>query len=524
MQVPDCARPLPSGWSDVPNPRSPAACAAGKALWVSDPAHLLPNQEQERLHRVLDRIYLETGSQCAHVALAGLHGSDCSRFRHFATNLFNHWGVGSAAHNNGVVIVLFQEDRRLEIVTGTGMSAVLPDNWLEDMQQRCMVPHFKAGDHAAGLLAGAVEIQSQLANCAPREWCSTSTGALEDPTAVPAPEFSGGKALVSQQFSGVARSHGRRSGSAQRAGGNSDSSSWLWGAGLAFLGSLILDSEEQRLEKQLDGLLRKPVFKDAAGAELAWPYAVDPAKMTGLRDVCSPGQGLRDEAHPFALVAQGLLEISCRAAGFGKRGLELTLVNPSSDSLAVEVPAGSLFVADRANHRTQPLVIQESETVILAPGEQRTLAFDVYCGDSGGSIPRCAMTLSQYVVEEQHLASQRALWLWSARFQQRSGSAAALPASEDFRTLQESFGILEEEARSMLEEVDAIAQRGAAAREQEVLRMRQQITEARQRREAAQARSSSGSGGSYSGGGGGFSGGSGFGGGRSSGGGAGCSW
>lgn len=508
MRAKDSARPSPGGWSDVPNPRSPAACAAGEASWISDPASLLPSQEKERLEQVLDQIYIITGSQCALVALAGLHGhdSDSSRFRQFAVHLFNHWRVGSALHNNGVLIVLFQEDRRLEIVTGIGMSAALPDRWLLAMQQQFMVPHFRAGDHSAGLIAGVVKIRSQLVQRAPRDWRSVHSPVLEgqrgDFPLLPTSDFSGGKALVSPRASS--------SGSSQPKHG--DEICRLLGGGFLLACALLGDDDERRLQKQLDGLRAKPVFKDSAGVELPWPYAVAPARMTGLVDACSPGRGLHEEEHAFLLAADGSLELQCRAAGFGAHGLELSLFNLGSKSLTVELPAGSLFVARGAPFRTQPLITQETLTVQLAPGEQRTLPVDVYCGDSHGSVPRCHMTLSQYVLEKEHLGSQRSVWQWSAGFQPMSGGAA-LPASEDFQTLEESFGMSQAEVRSMLDELDAIARRSDAARQQEVVDVRNQISAARQLREARSSSSGSRS-----------SGGGSFGGGRSSGGGAGCSW
>jgi len=512
VRGPGLARPSYDGWSVVPNPRSPAACAAGEASWISDPANLLPSQEKERLQRMLHEIYMNTGSQCALVALEGLCGwdGDLSRFRHFATNLFNHWGVGSALHNNGVLIVLFRENRRLEIVTGTGMASALPDSWLLAMQHRCMVPHFRAGDHAAGLIAGAREIQSQLSLSAPDHWRSSPTPALEgpmaDPSLLPASDFSGGKALVSP----MSQAH---SGSYQPF--SQIDKAAMWQAAISLLCMLLWDDDERRLQKRLDGLLAEPVFNDAVGAELPWPYAVAPANMPGLRDVCDPDQDSQEGEHAFLLTANSALELQCRAAGFGKRGLELSLFNPGSSSLTVELPAGSLFVAHGARSRTQPLITQEALTVQLAPGEQRILAIDVYCGDSHGSVPRCDMTLSQYVLEREHLGSQHSVWRWSAGFQPTSGGAA-LPAGEDFQTLEESFGMSRAEARSLLDELDAVARRSDAARQQEVLDVRSQLSAARRRKEAARSRGSSG--GSSSGGGGGF------GGGRSSGGGAGVSW
>jgi len=177
-------RPHVFGHASVLNPRSPEACRLGAASWISDPGEFLPLLEREALQGMLDDLHLKTGSQCALVVLNDLagRGTDLQGFRAFGTSLFNAWGVGSAEHNNGVLVLLFQEARRLEIVTGTGMSTALSDAWLAGMQQREMVPHFKAGNYAQGLRSGIEAMSQRLQSSAPEEWRNHENA--EDPLAI----------------------------------------------------------------------------------------------------------------------------------------------------------------------------------------------------------------------------------------------------------------------------------------------------------------------------------------------------
>lgn len=174
----ECANAIlhASELSVVPNPRSHAACEAGVASWVSDPGNLLTSSAREELQHILERMNTQTGVECALVLQEDLRddGSDPARFREFGTRLFNHWGVGSVTHDSGVLILLFTEARRLEIVSGAGMSRVLPDSWLFKMQQRVMVPCLKAADYAAGLKAGLLSIEQHLALSALGAWSDFS--------------------------------------------------------------------------------------------------------------------------------------------------------------------------------------------------------------------------------------------------------------------------------------------------------------------------------------------------------------
>src|SRR5690606_12839798 len=82
--------------------------------------------------------------------------------KQFATALFNHWGVGSAERNDGVLFLLVMSSRRLEVEVGYGLEDRLPDGWLGSMQTSSMVPHFKQGDFAGGIEVGVILVGQRL--------------------------------------------------------------------------------------------------------------------------------------------------------------------------------------------------------------------------------------------------------------------------------------------------------------------------------------------------------------------------
>ena len=140
-----------SNVSEVPNPREVDS-------WVSDTADILDAEQEARLDTLIGALNAETSVEIAVVTVHDVDGTP----KQFATALFNHWGIGDAELNNGLLILLVTEQRRLEMETGTGLDALLPSDWLQDMQELRMVPHFRAGDYGAGIVAGLEEAANRI--------------------------------------------------------------------------------------------------------------------------------------------------------------------------------------------------------------------------------------------------------------------------------------------------------------------------------------------------------------------------
>jgi uncharacterized protein len=129
---------------EVPNPRA-------TNVWVADTVDVIDEAAEARINKMIDAIAAEQGVE---IAVVTVESVDSATPKDFATSLFNHWGIGKAGNDNGLLVLLVRGERRLEMETGYGTEAVLTDGWLKSMQQRDMVPAFKAGDYGAGLEAG----------------------------------------------------------------------------------------------------------------------------------------------------------------------------------------------------------------------------------------------------------------------------------------------------------------------------------------------------------------------------------
>ncbi len=137
--------------ADIPNPRTSNS-------WVSDTASVIDAPTQSRMNNRIDQLHQAHGIEIAVVTV----GDVADTPKTFATELFNLWGIGDEQADDGLLILLVMDQRRLEMEVGYGLEGVLSDGWLGTMQAKDMVPHFKAGDHGVGLEVGLIAVANRL--------------------------------------------------------------------------------------------------------------------------------------------------------------------------------------------------------------------------------------------------------------------------------------------------------------------------------------------------------------------------
>lgn len=132
--------------TDVPDPR------AARGGWVTDVAGALDPATRDSLDALAGALSERQGAQMAFAIVPETSGEDP---RAFATALFQHWGVGRAGVDDGLLVLVVTEARRIEVETGYGLEGVLPDARVGAILDQSVVPHFRQGDLGGGLLAGA---------------------------------------------------------------------------------------------------------------------------------------------------------------------------------------------------------------------------------------------------------------------------------------------------------------------------------------------------------------------------------
>lgn len=128
---------------------------------VSNPDGIIQPQDVDRINRLLQIVEDSLGIEVAVVAVESIGDNDA---RMFATDLFQHWGLGKKGKDNGLLIQLVTEPTQRSVVfeTGYGIEGVLPDAITYRLQQKYMIPDLKAGDYSTGMLKGIAAVKEYL--------------------------------------------------------------------------------------------------------------------------------------------------------------------------------------------------------------------------------------------------------------------------------------------------------------------------------------------------------------------------
>ncbi|MDD2241268.1 MAG: TPM domain-containing protein, partial [Kiritimatiellae bacterium] len=119
---------------------------------VSDWGGVFTPQQKADLEARLTAAQAATGGELAIVTVASLKGGHIDDF---AVKLFEQWGIGQKDKDNGVLLLAAIEDRKIRIEPGYGFEGALPDAKCGRILDEFIIPRFKEGDVAGGLMAGA---------------------------------------------------------------------------------------------------------------------------------------------------------------------------------------------------------------------------------------------------------------------------------------------------------------------------------------------------------------------------------
>lgn len=126
---------------------------------VVDQANLLSaSQKQEISQRIL-KLHEEGKAQIGVVIVPTTGQEDIFDF---AMRIAEKWQLGSAKQDNGLLMAIAVNDRRIQILTGYGLEGVLPDIVASRIIRNQITPYFKQAQYAQGIDAGLAEIERIL--------------------------------------------------------------------------------------------------------------------------------------------------------------------------------------------------------------------------------------------------------------------------------------------------------------------------------------------------------------------------
>jgi len=129
--------------------------------YVSNPDGILSPVEVDRINRILKEL---EDSHSIEVAVVAIHSIGYRDSREFATELFNHWGVGKKEDDNGLLILLVTDPLQRSVVfeTGYGLEGILADAVCYRLQQDYMILAMKEERYSEGMLKGVEAVAGYL--------------------------------------------------------------------------------------------------------------------------------------------------------------------------------------------------------------------------------------------------------------------------------------------------------------------------------------------------------------------------
>ncbi|MBI3291534.1 MAG: TPM domain-containing protein [Elusimicrobia bacterium] len=128
--------------------------------WVSDLAKVLDAPTQARLETLFSELEQKTGDEVAVVVVPSLGGESVEQY---TNDLFKAWGIGKKGRDNGALLLVAFQERRVRIETGYGVEGILPDGLCGEIIRTAIIPSFKQGRYAEGVLHGAMAVAQVLA-------------------------------------------------------------------------------------------------------------------------------------------------------------------------------------------------------------------------------------------------------------------------------------------------------------------------------------------------------------------------
>ncbi len=120
--------------------------------YVSDQADLLSPATEADLNSRLDAFERDTSSQILVATFPQV--PDDYAMEDFTQRTAESWGVGQSEDDNGAVLFIFRDDRKIRIEVGYGLEGAIPDATAKTILDREITPAFRGGNFDAGVTRG----------------------------------------------------------------------------------------------------------------------------------------------------------------------------------------------------------------------------------------------------------------------------------------------------------------------------------------------------------------------------------
>ncbi len=126
---------------------------------VTDLTGTLTTEQKQALEEKLQAFEAEKGSQVAVLMVSTTQPEDIEQY---SIRVVEKWKLGRKGTDDGALLIIAKDDRRVRIEVGYGLEGVLTDAISKRIISDDIVPRFKQGDYYGGVTAGVERIISVI--------------------------------------------------------------------------------------------------------------------------------------------------------------------------------------------------------------------------------------------------------------------------------------------------------------------------------------------------------------------------
>lgn len=128
---------------------------------IVDQTNTLSQQQQSNLAAIIAAERTKSSNQIAILMIPTLDGE---ALEEYAIKVARQWAVGEKNKNNGVLLLIVKDDRKLRIEVGYGLEGALPDARASQIIRNRITPEFRDGKYYEGINAGLEGIITAIHN------------------------------------------------------------------------------------------------------------------------------------------------------------------------------------------------------------------------------------------------------------------------------------------------------------------------------------------------------------------------
>ena len=126
---------------------------------VVDEANILSAAAKQSISQMSEKHEQASGDQVVVLTMPSLDGESIEGY---ATRVFDAWKLGQKGKDNGVLVIVAPNDRKMRIEVGYGLEGTLTDAASARIIREVMTPQFKSGNYEAGIQNGVTAIVQAL--------------------------------------------------------------------------------------------------------------------------------------------------------------------------------------------------------------------------------------------------------------------------------------------------------------------------------------------------------------------------